>query len=661
MLPHSSASSTGSDIRRNQMTLNEITNPVRAEKTFANENIYQEPYASPVSVKDGPQLANPADQIRRESESRAPADIKVNAKSPSQTTRTLTSSDKESKTFPMNDDINMQRHKDNHSPRPQSLQKNCQEHNVTPKAFKEEPKAKKVLVNQKSLDNDDPELAAIADSRDHVSRERRNSHNVVRYRPETPRTVTPVRFTPTQRLPNKGFKSPEPEKLKSPVQDLKSPTPSIKSPEPGLKSFEPERGFKFPQHSMSPVAKEPSVQSPQPPMSPKDPQHPRMSPAPEVTVITQREAPPPPQPPVRNVSDSGISVDSNNSELDDTAGKIVAESMLKIEAQMKRILEHENKNKGAKESNRNSSNLSSPIPDEFHSKKTNGFNYQDKSKAEESLPQKSGTPVSVSTLESTDRRDSVKTGSFEIMEDFEEAPEEFDLGISSYSIAHPIDNIGNGENDEAASRRNVPDIAETDDYSKQPLEDTPYVVSTPSGTLNRDTLDNQSGILNRDTLDNQSGHQNMTHPPPVNNVKSTNYSSVPNQAYQQQQHFPHQMSNATSRLGEMPSFFDPFGNTAFGMMGMGMTGIPAPIMEMENQFPSFPSMFDNQFQQQKMNMMNTNFDSLDLNQSQQQNPGQQQQQQQHRQPQQQQRSEERIIPIQVIKSHDSSDKSQQVK
>ena len=88
------------------------------------------------------------------------------------------------------------------------------------------------MVNQKSLDNDDAELSAIADSNksDHISRERRNSHNIVRYRPETPRTVTPVRFTPIPRLPNKGFKSPEPEKVKSP--GLKSPTPNLKSPEP---------------------------------------------------------------------------------------------------------------------------------------------------------------------------------------------------------------------------------------------------------------------------------------------------------------------------------------------------------------------------------------------------------------------------------------------
>ena len=611
-----------SDIMKHQMPLREITSPVRVEETFANENIYQEPYAPPVSMKDVPQLVNSTDQFSRDTESRLLADIKVNATAPSQDQTTLTSSSKDIK---MNDDINMLRHKDNHSPRPQSLQKNCQEHSVTPKAFKEE--SKMGLFNQKSLDNDDAELTAIADSNksDHTSRERRNSHNIVRYRPETPRTVTPVRFTPIPRLPNKGFKSPEPEKVKSP--GLKSPTPSIKSPEP-------ETGFKFPPSSMSPVVKNATVMSPPPstPLSPrkKEPPQPLVSnPRPDQVTFKNPEVVPP-SPVVRNVSDSGISVDSNNSDVDDTAGKIVAESMLKIEAQMKRILEHENKNKGARESNRNSSNLSSPIPDE----NTNGFKLQ--------------TPPCFSP----ERKDSVKTGSFEIMEDFEEAPEEFDLGISSYSIAHPIDNISNGNNDEADKRKNVPDIVEADDYSRLPLEDTPYVVSTPSGTLNRDTLDNQSG----NHRDGQHPQQTMQHPPPVNNVNSanTNYGSVPNPAYQQQQHFPNDMSSATSRLGEMPSFFDPFGNNAFGMMGMGMTGIPAPLMD--NQFPSFPSMFDNQIQQQQMNVMNQNLDSFGLKQHQHQNP----RQHQHQHQQQQQRSEERIIPIQVIKSQDTPDRSQQV-
>ena len=621
MLHPQTAMSMNSDTPRHQMLLREVTSPVRVEKTFANENIYHEPYAAPVSKKDVPQLVNSADQFRRETESRVLAEIKVNATAPSQDQTTLTSSGKDIR---MNDDINMLRHKDNHSPRPQSLQKNCQEHNVTPKAFNEE--SKKGLDNQ-SLDKDDAELTAIADSNksNHISRERRNSHNIVRYRPETPRTVTPVRFTPIPRLPNKGFKSPEPEKVRSP--GLKSPTPSLKSPEP-------ETGFIFAPSSISQGVKSATVMSP-PPVVPlssltSEPPQPLINnPRHNQAAFKNSEVAPPPRV-VRNVSDSGISVDSNNSDVDDTAGKIVAESMLKIEAQMKRILEHENKNKGARESNRNSSNLSSPLPDDTRNERTNGCKLQAENQVKENT--KCQTPPCLSPFESSDRRGSVKTGSFEIMEDFEEAPEEFDLGISSYSIAHPIDNIAN---DGAEKSKCIPDIVETDDYSKLPLEDTPYVVSTPSGTLNRDTLDNQSG------------HQP---PPPVNNVTSINknYDSVPNPAYQQQPHFPNDMSSETSQLGEMPSFFDPFVNNAFGMMGM--TGMPAPVMD--NQFSTFPSMFDNQFQQQQMDIMKQNLNSFGLKPHQHQSPRQHQHQQQ--------RSEERIIPIQVIKSPDTSDQSPKV-
>ena len=93
-----------------------------------------------------------------------------------------------------------------------------------------------MLSQQRSLDRDDPELLEIheetAAKGEAAGRGRRDSHTSVRYRPETPRTVTPVRFTPTPRLPNKGVKSPEPKLDKSlkspePQQSLKSPTPSL--------------------------------------------------------------------------------------------------------------------------------------------------------------------------------------------------------------------------------------------------------------------------------------------------------------------------------------------------------------------------------------------------------------------------------------------------
>ena len=113
----------------------------------------------------------------------------------------------------MNDDIKMSRPRERSVPKQLSLQKDCEAHNVTPKAFEEEQK--RVLSQQKSLDKDDPELLEInkpfskaksPEVNDSYNRGRRDSHTSIRFRPETPRTVTPVRFSATPKLPNKGFK-----------------------------------------------------------------------------------------------------------------------------------------------------------------------------------------------------------------------------------------------------------------------------------------------------------------------------------------------------------------------------------------------------------------------------------------------------------------------
>ena len=86
---------------------------------------------------------------------------------------------------------------------------------------------------------------------------------------------------------------------------------------------------------------------------------------------------------------------------------------------------------------------------------------------------------STSSEEDLSLNTNVKSSPFEVMEDFEEAPAEFDIGISSYSIAHPI------ENDEM-EKTPVPEAVETDEPPKFPYEETPYTVSTPSGTLKYD-------------------------------------------------------------------------------------------------------------------------------------------------------------------------------
>ena len=506
----------------------------------------------------------------------------------------------------MNDDIRMSRPREKSLPKQQSLQKDCQAHSATPKAFKEEPKP--VLSQQRSLDRDDPELLEIheetAAKGEAAGRGRRDSHTSVRYRPETPRTVTPVRFTPTPRLPNKGVKSPEPKLDKSlkspePQQSLKSPTPSLSQ---GLMSPEPAEA--------------------------------------EARVA----APSLPQPPVRNVSDSGISVASSTASdpadpldtTDDSAGKIVAESMLKIEAQMKRILEHENKTKSAKENCKpgQPSAPSSPAP---ISSPITPLAAAETS--QDAAPEKLQTKSA-----STSRTSSgmVKTGSFEVMEDFEEAPQEFDLGISSYSISHPIESLDSDLDQELEvemEKTPVPEIVETDEPPKFPYEETPYTVSTPSGTMRKD------GTLRHDRKPNTVPQERPAPPPQLAQRVApephtgTNGHTLPSPGQQQ---MPGHSGNIGSPfMGEMPGLNNSFFNPAFNNMGMGMAAPFNPMFE--DQFPAFPHMFESPFQQQQQQMFN-NFNN------------QQQQQQPPPQPPQQQRANggERIIPIQVIKANNDT-------
>ena len=231
---------------------------------------------------------------------------------------------------------------------------------------------------------------------------------------------------------------------------------------------------------------------------------------------------------MRNVSDSGISVDSLGSDPDDSAGKIVAESMQKIEAQMKRILEHENKTKNNKEKESlSTAQMSSPI--KTPCQQDQEFQIKDS--------QAPGVKYAHSTGSEDDgsRRGSLKNGSFEVMEDFEEAPAEFDLGISSYSIAHPI------EKEEELEKTPVPEILETDEPPKYPYEETPYTVSTPSGTLKHDHK--QSVKLNGDSQSSRSTP-----------AAQTEHTSQPSQQ---------RMNNGY--FGEMPSLNQSFFNPAFNI------------------------------------------------------------------------------------------------
>ena len=514
---------------------------------------------------------------------------------------------------PMNDDIRMSRPREKSLPKQQSLQKDCEAHSATPKAFIDEKKL--ALTQQKSIDKDDPELLEInggSKPQEH-NRGRRDSHTSVRYRPETPRTVTPVRFCATPKLPNKGMVA------------------SSKSPEPLLKQNEPKSPI--PKHSGSNKSLVESSKSPEPlqmsndNLSSKSPtpstpnrgfiQYPESQiPSTQHNVENEQKPIQSQQPPVRNVSDSGISVNSNVSDLDDSAGKIVAESMLKIEAQMKRILEHENKTK------RNSQEILT--------------NVSNKPEVEEMYDEPYPTVSGYSTgsedelkFEETKNKQDIKTGSFEVMEDFEEAPEEFDLGISSYSIAHPIENVDSEEMEKTP----VPEIVETDEPPKFPYEETPYTVSTPSGTLKHDKKPRK---------------EQLGKPSPPKHYQQNNHQSSPQQQqnnFHSHQQFPAQ-NGAANRMGNIHSqhsnFFDPSFNMGNMMGGLGMP----PFNPMfEDQFPAFPNMFESPFQQQQQpNMFNNNYN----------HPPPQQQQ-----PQQQQRTSggERIIPIQVMKSTPSNNVS----
>ena len=108
----------------------------------------------------------------------------------------------------------------------------------------------------------------------------------------------------------------------------------------------------------------------------------------------------------------------------------------------------------------------------------------------------------------------IRTAPFEIMEEFEEAPEEFDLGISSYSIAHPIDY------DEEMDRTPVPSeifYESSDAYStlgrgREEDSHVPYSVTTPSSTL-----DSRRGHTEH------SKQQNGTRMPPPPSQAKPNY------------------------------------------------------------------------------------------------------------------------------------------
>eukprot|EP00090_Calanus_glacialis_P035764 TRINITY_DN61007_c0_g1_i1.p1 TRINITY_DN61007_c0_g1~~TRINITY_DN61007_c0_g1_i1.p1 ORF type:complete len:937 (-),score=246.05 TRINITY_DN61007_c0_g1_i1:81-2597(-) len=456
----------------------------------------------------------------------------------------------------------MSRPREKSIPRQQSLQRDCEGHNVTPNAYKQDTqdsKPKYTLPAQKSIDNDEPELMEInghSGRRDSDA----NAQGYVRYRPETPRIVTPVRFTATPKLSNRGLNR-QPSLQDKPQNIPLPPKPSEKS---------------------KPVTE-------------------------DIKMIS------------RNVSDSGISVNSSTPEPDETAGKIVTESMQKIEAQMKKILSSENVDVPDKiETSESTSSVNSLNQLAPGSKRGSISNCQDP------LPSTYSTMSGYSTCSEEELKFEepkinipLKTAPFEVMEDFEEAPEEFDIGISSYSISHPVET-------EEMEKTPVPEVSENNETAKQTYEDTPYRVSPPTRT----------GTLEFEKKPKNAPHSQYSQP-----QQPTTQQQYPQHQFSQQQ-YPQQQQPMTPNTPMNSPFITPPHNM-FNQMNMPNMSLPnmpnmmgmTPLHPMfDESFTQFPNMFDQPFQNP---VMLNSFPSMPVSTPYQPKP-------------QEKQTGERIIPIKVV-------------
>jgi len=500
----------------------------------------------------------------------------------------------------LNDDIKMSRPRERSIPRQQSLQRDCEGHNVTPNAYKQETpdfKPKYTLPEQKSIDKDEPELMEI---NNHLCRRESdaNNHGLVRYRPETPRVVTPVKFMATSKLPNKGLSRQASTQDKP--QNIPKPPKASERTKP-IQNFDDMK---------------------------------EMS-----------------QAPTRNFSDSGISVNSSTPEPDDTAGQIVTESMQKIEAQMKKILSSENQ--------QTSTDVAEKIENSESTSSINSFNQvADDSKGgsinndcPDALPSTYSTMSGYSTCSEEELKFEepkisipLKTAPFEVMEDFEEAPEEFDLGISSYSISHPVEN-------EEMEKTPVPEVFENNEAQKEVYEDTPYRVSPPS----------KSGTLEFEKKPrNESLHPQQHYPKQQSPKKQYPKQKYPEQQDPQQQYIQQQNPQPQYNQQQYQQPTTPttpmntplLGNMApqnnmFPQMNLPNMGLPInmpnmmgmnPIHPMfDEPFSQFPNMFDQPFQ--TPGMFNT-FQNMPVTTPFQQKPSQDER-----------RLGERIIPIKVVQTN----------
>ena len=395
----------------------------------------------------------------------------------------------------LNDDIKLSKPRERSVPRQQSLQKEFEGHSRTehPFAAESQKSPARGIQSQKSMsvDTDEPEMMDI----NRTGRRDSNSGSV-RYRPSTPRTVTPVRFTPTPKLANKGWKSPD-----------------VKPEEPRTAPINLQREEK---KAVGETSEEAKLRS---------------------------------QGPSRNVSDSGISVES--SEPDEISGKIITDQMQKIEAQMKKILSAEKPKipepvrvepspvfKVETSESASSINIDSERPS-MDRVEMSGYS----TCSEEELKFDDSLKVSNGGKSLTDTP--IRTGSFEAMEEFEEAPEEFDLGITSYSISHPNEV-------EEIEKTPVPEVFDSN-RQRFEEEETPYRVSPPESRYGTLEHDRRAEHLQKPVQQENNGFglQNPMHSPFIQD-----HNNLFNGANMMPSMMPNMMAGMAQFPQQLPNMFD---------------------------------------------------------------------------------------------------------
>ena len=415
-----------------------------------------------------------------------------------------------------------------------------------------------------SVERDEKELSEINQSPSG------GNINSIRFRPPSPRVITPVRFTPTPKTTRKNVAPPSMSSPQNNYNNFNSGSPSLPFSKPvnnpssesldGMSNY--QIGYPQTQSNNNQPIYFNNNQQPSP----------KIDTAPKMINDEAKDKAKTNFGFARNVSDSGIS-DSTSPEPEEP-GKILTEQMQKIEAQMKKILEHENKMAAAvarqqetaspiirqPESKRNSiaSNSADVINSNMSGYSTSS---EDELKFEESKAEANPSP-------------------FEIMEEFEDAPQEFDLNISSYSIAHPI------EPTEEMEKTPVPEV-DSDAYST--LSSTlgrngapKYRVTTPSEQMFEKEQKARAPISPSRSW-NQDQQPRVSQPSSYNNSMPAMGSATPKNSPFFQPAFPGfpQMPAMHPQMPTIPQ--------------MTPTNMMPQMPSMFDQFPSMPAMFDTPF------------------------------------------------------------------